>query len=188
MDNYAEILQKRGTPGVLIFDFEGRLLYCNEEALRIIPELQSSDPGYAEGIASEISLLCDQIKNSQTIPHTPSLPGIANSMVLHRSQDIILTMRGFLIGSNNNGSMPEHIMVLVEGITESRKIDFGMAQKKYMLSPREIEVVQLLCQGLLNKEIAGKLFISEYTVKDHIKKIMEKMKAATRSGIIALLK
>ncbi len=53
------------------------------------------------------------------------------------------------------------------------------------LSPREGEVLQLVAQGATNKEIAESLFISENTVKTHLKSIMEKLHLANRSQAAA---
>ncbi len=43
------------------------------------------------------------------------------------------------------------------------------------LTPRELDVLRLLANGLTNQEIAGKLFLSENTVKYHVHSILEKM-------------
>ncbi len=53
------------------------------------------------------------------------------------------------------------------------------------LSPREGEVLQLVAQGATNKEIADALFISENTVKTHLRNIMEKLHLANRSQAAA---
>jgi len=53
------------------------------------------------------------------------------------------------------------------------------------LSPREGEVLQLVAQGATNKEIADSLFITENTVKTHLKSIMEKLHLANRSQAAA---
>jgi len=53
------------------------------------------------------------------------------------------------------------------------------------LSPREGEVLQLVAQGATNKEIANSLFISENTVKTHLRNIMEKLHLANRSQAAA---
>ena len=49
------------------------------------------------------------------------------------------------------------------------------------LSAREIEVLELVVQGLLNKQIAHALNISEYTVKNHVKNILEKLGVEDRT-------
>jgi two-component system nitrate/nitrite response regulator NarL len=51
---------------------------------------------------------------------------------------------------------------------------------KPQLSEREKEIVQLIAHGLRNKEIAGKLFISEQTVKNHLHRIFDKLGVSDR--------
>ena len=53
------------------------------------------------------------------------------------------------------------------------------------LSPREGEVLQLVAQGATNKQIADSLFISENTVKTHLRNIMDKLHLANRSQAAA---
>jgi DNA-binding NarL/FixJ family response regulator len=54
------------------------------------------------------------------------------------------------------------------------------------LTGREIEVLQLVGGGNRNRDIAEKLFISEETVKVHIKHIMEKLGASDRTEAVAI--
>jgi DNA-binding NarL/FixJ family response regulator len=63
------------------------------------------------------------------------------------------------------------------------------------LTDRELEVLQLLAQGKSNKEIGAKLFISEFTVKGHLRSIFTKLNvlsrteaitSATRRGLVRL--
>jgi DNA-binding NarL/FixJ family response regulator len=49
------------------------------------------------------------------------------------------------------------------------------------LTDREVEVLTLIGQGLSNKEIAGKLYISEKTVKNHISNIFSKLHVCDRT-------
>jgi two-component system, NarL family, response regulator YdfI len=54
------------------------------------------------------------------------------------------------------------------------------------LTAREIEVLQLLSEGLGNKEIASRLNISEHTAKFHVASIMGKLGATTRTEAVTL--
>jgi DNA-binding NarL/FixJ family response regulator len=53
------------------------------------------------------------------------------------------------------------------------------------LSQREVEVLQLLAQGMLTKEIAEKLEISYWTVVQHVRHIYEKLQVRTRTEAVA---
>jgi|SoiMethySBSTD1v2_1073268.scaffolds.fasta_scaffold1020456_2 DNA-binding NarL/FixJ family response regulator len=53
------------------------------------------------------------------------------------------------------------------------------------LTPRENEVLQLLADGLGNKEIAFRLGISEHTIKFHIRSILGKLGASTRTEAVS---
>jgi len=54
------------------------------------------------------------------------------------------------------------------------------------LTPREIEVLKHIAGGNRNRDIANRLFISEETVKVHIKHIMEKLRANDRTQAVAI--
>jgi DNA-binding NarL/FixJ family response regulator len=52
------------------------------------------------------------------------------------------------------------------------------------LTPREVQVLQQLARGLANKEIADVLRITEYTVKDHLKSILAKLRVTDRTEAV----
>jgi two-component system, NarL family, response regulator YdfI len=54
------------------------------------------------------------------------------------------------------------------------------------ITPRETEVLRMMAEGLINKEIASQLAISEHTVKFHISSILEKLGASTRTEAVTL--
>jgi DNA-binding NarL/FixJ family response regulator len=54
------------------------------------------------------------------------------------------------------------------------------------LTPRELEVLELLASGLSNKEIADRLGVSFHTVKFHVNAILGKLGASSRTEVVAL--
>jgi DNA-binding NarL/FixJ family response regulator len=55
-----------------------------------------------------------------------------------------------------------------------------------MLTPREREILQLLADGMSNGDVAQKLFISQETVKSHVRHILAKLEADTRTHAVAI--
>jgi DNA-binding NarL/FixJ family response regulator len=56
------------------------------------------------------------------------------------------------------------------------------------LTPRELEVLQLIADGLSTKEMAERLFVSENTVKTHSSRVLEKLGASRRTQAVQLAK
>lgn len=56
--------------------------------------------------------------------------------------------------------------------------------RQFDLTPRELETVTLLVEGLTSKEIANRMKISPNTVKAFLRLVMVKMNVSTRSGIV----
>ena len=54
------------------------------------------------------------------------------------------------------------------------------------LTPREVEVIRLIAQGMRNKEIGVALGISEWTAKVHVKNILAKLNVSDRAAVIQI--
>lgn len=54
------------------------------------------------------------------------------------------------------------------------------------LTPRENEVLRLMAAGLVNKEIAGRLGISDHTAKFHVASVLQKLGASSRAEAVAI--
>jgi len=52
------------------------------------------------------------------------------------------------------------------------------------ITKRELEILQLIAQGLSNREIAEKLFVSENTVKTHSSRLLDKLNAKRRTQAV----
>jgi NarL family two-component system response regulator LiaR len=59
-------------------------------------------------------------------------------------------------------------------------------QEDLGITPRELEVLELIAQGMSNREIAGKLFVSENTVKTHSSRVFDKLGARRRTQAVQL--
>jgi len=62
---------------------------------------------------------------------------------------------------------------------ERKREDLGITR-------RELEILELVAQGLSNREIAGKLFVSENTVKTHCSRAFDKLGARRRTQAVQL--
>jgi DNA-binding NarL/FixJ family response regulator len=73
---------------------------------------------------------------------------------------------------------------VLEELSASRRLRLLDARGKQILSPREEEVAALVADGLTNKEVAVQLRLSEFTVKNYIFKIFEKLGISTRVELV----
>jgi DNA-binding CsgD family transcriptional regulator len=73
-------------------------------------------------------------------------------------------------------------------VEPEKNISFEEFCLKYEVSPRESDIVREICNGLSNKEISEKLFISLQTVKDHTHRIYTKTNVKSRVQLINLVK
>jgi DNA-binding NarL/FixJ family response regulator len=53
-------------------------------------------------------------------------------------------------------------------------------------SPRELQVLQLISDGLVNREIGTELYLSEETVKSHVRHLLAKLQARSRAHAVAV--
>ena len=85
-----------------------------------------------------------------------------------------------------SGVMEEHIMNSFAEIDDPRTGNGDTGAEGFdasEFSARELEIIQAVAEGLSNKEIAAKYFISEGTVKNHISEILSKSGLAHRTAL-----
>lgn len=88
-------------------------------------------------------------------------------------------------------ALPEELLFAIQLVNKGRKYyDPGLMEDKMRMSgnsptdeltPKEKEVLIELGQGACNREIASRLFISEFTVKKHVSQILAKLQVADRT-------
>jgi len=73
-----------------------------------------------------------------------------------------------------------------QGRIESEKVSSGLKSNFATLTPREQEIMALVASGLMNKQVAGKIGLSEITVKVHRGRIMQKMGARSLADLVRM--
>jgi len=95
------------------------------------------------------------------------------------SDELIKAIREIKTGAPMSAAIARRVLNFVRGSDNTARLS------EFKLTPREIEILQLLVDGLSFKRIADKLFISSFTVHSHIKRIYEKLHVHSKSEAVA---
>ncbi len=94
------------------------------------------------------------------------------------SDELIRAIREIRIGAPMSASIARRLLEMMRG-KEAKPAD------EWNLTPREMDILQWLVEGLSYKKIAEKLFISPLTVQSHIKKVYEKLQVHSKSAAVS---
>lgn len=101
-------------------------------------------------------------------------------------------VQGYMLKDEDPARIPEGVRAVAHGIRWlSDRIGTIITQSparpdvSSILSPREIEVLKLMAQGMDNQQIAGQLSIVQGTVKNHVSAIYMKLGVSTRAEAVA---
>ncbi len=137
------------------------------------------------GGVQAITVICNEFPNAQIIVLT----------TYDSDEEIYRGLRAGAKGYLLKDSEPEELMAAIRTVIRGQQyIPPNVAAKLVQrmtapeLSDRELEVLQLVGQGMSNQEISMTLKISESTVKTHINRILSKLdvKDRTQAAIVAL--
>jgi two-component system NarL family response regulator len=157
----ACLLYRELSPDILILD----LRMPKKDGLEVVVELMSQRP------RPRIIVLTNSAKAEDL---RRALAAGAKSFLLKGAEpeQICDTIREVFAGKS---SLPHDL---------TAKLVDSMAQPE--LSPRELQILRQMAIGKSNKEIGQVLYISEYTVKNHVKSILKKLNAMGRTEAIAI--
>ena len=108
--------------------------------------------------------------------------------------DIVRAVDAGAMGYLLKDAAPEEIFAAIRGAVQGRSVmSPPVASRLFqqlrtpdaVLTPREAELLSLLTEGLSNRELGQRLFISEATVKTHLAHIYAKLGVETRAAAIA---
>jgi DNA-binding NarL/FixJ family response regulator len=97
--------------------------------------------------------------------------------------------KGYLLKEAPSQTLVRAIEKLAEGegyVDPSLMPTFLNRDGHDLLTPRERQILQLLADGMSNADVAAKLFISQETVKSHVRHILAKLEADTRTHAVAI--
>jgi DNA-binding CsgD family transcriptional regulator len=78
-------------------------------------------------------------------------------------------------------------IVIVKEVPASQPFVLNEARQRGLgITKRELEILELIAQGMSNREIAEKLFVSENTVKTHSSRLFDKLSAKRRTQAVQI--
>ncbi len=172
------------TAGVLIIDQGGRVVQHNAAAERRLQELTDLGARWreGEGLPTVIWTVLGALRRALKPETDRDLNSSPHLRVRGRSGRW-LTLQASLTEASL--TRPSEAVVLIAPAGPKEVI--RLTAIGYGLSPREQEVVDLIVRGRSSKQISQALYISEYTVKDHLSNIFEKVGVRGRRELVKRL-
>ena len=177
-------LEADSVPGVLVLNDRGQVAQHTEAAERYLRELDDLGPGWLEGHglptpvwiavgALRRALAPETDRDLHTAPHVCVQTRAGRWLTLHGARTF------------SQGGRQGVTTVVIE---PSRPHELAwLRASAYGLSERERVVVDHVARGASTKEIAEAMFISEYTVQEHLSHIFDKVGARGRQTLIQRL-
>lgn len=159
-----------------------------QEALERIPDLQ------VDVLLTDLRM--EGMSGDELIAQLhQTCPGVRSAVLtnFHSDEDVFRAMRSgvkaYLLKSS---SMEEVIAVVRRVYAGERWIPPHIAQQladrvaRNQLSSREVEILQLIANGMKNREIADTLCISQHTVRNHVNNVLEKLNSRDRTEAVTI--
>ncbi|GAA2830879.1 response regulator transcription factor [Kitasatospora paracochleata] len=134
------------------------------------------------------------VEATRRITALPSPPAVLILTTYSTDADILAAVEAGATGYLLKDAPPEEVAAAVHAAARGETVLAPPVAARLLgrvragrpsLSPRETEILQLLAEGLANRQISKRLFISEATVKTHLVHIYDKLGVDSRTSAIA---
>jgi DNA-binding CsgD family transcriptional regulator len=163
--------RSRQMPAIVLLDTHDTVVLANDRALRLLRDMVVVRDGRTDG--------------------DPALPSVLQALLpelrsrvrdrLDTSTVALLTVDLCVRACHVDGGSGRHLLLVFERVERKDAVQHNL--ERYALTRREREVVMLLLHGHPNRRIADQLFLTEYTVEDHMKRIFTKLGVRSRTAL-----
>lgn len=178
-------VESEDVSGVLTLDHRGRVVQRTRAAEHLLREMRGNlSPGWLEGdgLPAAVYAVVGSLRRALKPETDKDLSSIPRLHVRARSGRW-LTLQADL--TEPTSARSGEIVVVIE---PARPKEVGwLHMAAYGLSPREREIVDLVVRGVSNRQIAATLYISEYTVQDHLSNVFDKVGVRGRQALVKRL-
>jgi len=162
----------RQMPGVVILDAAGLVVLSNGRSSEMLRDIAGAE-----------------IRESGELVLPPVLGNLLPQLRarlkerMDTSTAALLTVDVCVRACNLGGPSGEHMLLVLERVQRRDAVQQNL--ERFALSPRECDVVMLILYGHSNRRIADQLFLTEYTIEDHLKRIFAKLGVKSRTALAA---
>lgn len=160
-------------------DFESFEKFCRDQIPQVLIVDMESEGFSAKKVLAFLGLSSPDSKTIflnrfNSAEELNELTQLGANVLLAKSCDTSELVKGVECGIQGGNYVGEDLQSL-------EKNDLLLELK---ISEREVEIIKLIAEGFINKEIADRLFLSTHTVNTHRKNIMQKLNINNTAGIV----
>ncbi|MET7365618.1 LuxR C-terminal-related transcriptional regulator [Streptomyces sp. NPDC005566] len=169
-------------PGLVLFDSSGEPTSINEEARQHLSQLPQG-PSIPSQLGLRLPIwVVATAHQARAIAQGRERTGRARVRIRTVDGRWLICHASCLSGL---AGRPGPVALVIEPVAAADRA--VIIADAYGLTPRELEITQLITRGLPTSEIASTLFISPHTVRDHVKAVFGKMEVSSRGELVARL-